>query len=179
MKDWNIVVTVREDGYARARHLMDEFGLTEKTHYYDVMVMHVPDVREFLETVHEHFREQPERFECLGHVSPCTELFSFQSPDEFDEKAAEAARRIAPALAGKRFHVRMHRRGFKGQLHSGDEERLLDGTILGALKETGAEGEITFDDPDAIVVVETVDCQAGLGVWTREELARYPLIRLD
>ncbi|WP_449002730.1 hypothetical protein [Myxosarcina sp. GI1(2024)] len=32
---------------------------------------------------------------------------------------------------------------------------------------------------DAILVLETVGQKAGLSCWTREDLQRYPLLRLD
>jgi hypothetical protein len=51
--------------------------------------------------------------------------------------------------------------------------------LLEALKKANTPGRITFDDPDAILALETVDCQAGLSLWTRQELQRYPFLRLD
>lgn len=48
-----------------------------------------------------------------------------------------------------------------------------------ALEKSGNPGRITFADPDAIMTVETVDCQAGLSLWTREEMQHYPFIRPD
>jgi tRNA(Ser,Leu) C12 N-acetylase TAN1 len=82
-------------------------------------------------------------------------------------------------LRGKSFHVRLHRRGFKGRLSSQNEEGFLDGVLLEALEQSGTPGRITFADPDAIIAVETVDGQAGLSLWTREEMQRYPFIRPD
>ncbi len=79
----------------------------------------------------------------------------------------------------KSFHVRMHRRGFKGRISSHDEERFLDKILLEELGRMGNPGHITFEDPDAILVVETVGQQAGLSCWNREDLQRYPLLRLD
>ena len=73
----------------------------------------------------------------------------------------------------------MHHRGFKGRISSHDEERFLDHLLLEELGKIGNPGHITFEDPDAIVVVETVGQQAGLSCWTREDLQRYPLLRLD
>ena len=60
-----------------------------------------------------------------------------------------------------------------------DEERFLDTYLLEALEMAGTRGEITFDDPDAILALETVGPRAGLSLWTREELERYPLLHLD
>jgi hypothetical protein len=73
----------------------------------------------------------------------------------------------------------MCRRGFKGRLSSMDEEHFLDGHLLGLLERAGTPGRITFDDPDAIISVETVGPRSGLSLWTREELARYPFLGLD
>ena len=82
-------------------------------------------------------------------------------------------------LAQSAFHVRMHRRGFKGRLSSQDEERFLDSVLLAALEEAGTPGRITFEDPDAIISVETVGQRAGMSFWRRDDLERYPFLRLD
>jgi tRNA(Ser,Leu) C12 N-acetylase TAN1 len=37
---------------------------------------------------------------------------------------------------------------------------------------------VVFDDPDAILSVDTVGDRAGLALWTREELRRYPFLGL-
>ena len=52
-----------------------------------------------------------------------------------------------PILAGKNFHVRMHRRGFKGRISSHDEERFLD-TIL--LEELGKIGNPNLGGADLL-----------------------------
>lgn len=66
-----------------------------------------------------------------------------------------------PQLEGKGFHVRMHRRGFKGRLSSLEEEKMLDEFLLELTKERGNPGHVTFEGPDVIIAVETVahrDC---------------------
>ncbi len=60
-----------------------------------------------------------------------------------------------------------------------DEERFLDRILLEELGKRGNPGHITFKDPDAIIVLETIGQQAGLSCWTREDLQRYPLLRLE
>jgi hypothetical protein len=64
-------------------------------------------------------------------------------------------------------------------MHATEEEQSLDGLLLQALAEAGAPGVITFDDPDAIVALETVDTRAGAALWTREDLQNYFLLHLD
>jgi tRNA(Ser,Leu) C12 N-acetylase TAN1 len=43
----------------------------------------------------------------------------------------------------------------------------------------GTPARVTFEDPDFIVAVETVGQRAGMSLWSREELQRYPFVRLD
>ena len=117
--------------------------------------------------------------DALARVMPVTRIFTFQSPLEFEAKARQAVHEWVPLLGGKGFHVRMHRRGFKGKLSSMDEERFLDGYLLESLEQSGMPGRITFDDPDLVITLETLGPQAGLSLWTREELRRYPLLHLD
>jgi hypothetical protein len=73
----------------------------------------------------------------------------------------------------------MHRRGFKGKLRSLEEEQFLDDILLEALKKAGTPGHITFENPDAVIAVETIANWAGISLWTRDQLQRYPFIRID
>jgi tRNA(Ser,Leu) C12 N-acetylase TAN1 len=73
----------------------------------------------------------------------------------------------------------MRRRGFKGRMSSLEEERFLDEFLLDALKKTGSPGQIAFDNPDYVIAVETIGTGAGLSLWSREELQRYLLVRID
>ena len=51
--------------------------------------------------------------------------------------------------------------------------------VFESIEKTGTPGHITFEDPDAIIAVETIAQWAGLSLWRREDLQRYPFIRLD
>ena len=46
------------------------------------------------------------------------------------------------------------------------------------LEQAGTPGHITFEDLDAILAVETISQRAGLSLWTREKLKRYPFLHL-
>lgn len=100
-------------------------------------------------------------------------------PDAFEGHACRGAREWLPRLQGTYFHVRMHRRGFKGRLSSHDDERFLDRFILGALTANQSQARVDFDDPDCIIAVESMGQRAGMSLWTRGELQRYRLLKLD
>jgi tRNA(Ser,Leu) C12 N-acetylase TAN1 len=179
MHDWNVVITVYDDGYNQARKILEGYGKVVRTDYFNILLMQVEDPRKLLETLQDAAARDPESMRSLARVMPVVQTFTFQTAEEFEGKARKAVWDWLPELGGKTFHLRMHRRGFKGKLSSMDEERFLDTYLLEALEMAGTEGQITFDDPDAILALETVGPRAGLSLWTREELERYPLLHLD
>jgi tRNA(Ser,Leu) C12 N-acetylase TAN1 len=180
MQEWNVVINLNERVLLRqAYRKLEIFGPIRKTGFFNVLLMKVDDLPGMLETMQKWTLEDPQSLSFLSRVIPASRTFVFQSPEEFEARAKEAVLHWAPALAGKGFHVRMRRRGFKGKLSSLDEEHFLDGLLLEATKKTGAPGHITFDNPDAIISIETIGPWAGLSVWGREDLQRYPFIKLD
>jgi len=179
MNDWNVVITVYDDGYNQARKILEGYGKVDRTDYFNILLMQAADPRQLLEALQEEADRDPESMKSLARIMPVVETFTFQSAGEFEGKARKAVWNWLPELGGKSFHLRMHRRGFKGRLSSMDEERFLDTYLLEALEMAGTQGEITFDDPDAILALETVGPRAGLSLWTRAELERYPLLHLD
>ncbi len=70
-------------------------------------------------------------------------------------------------------------RGLKGVISTQPEERFLDGALLTALAEAGTPGRISFTDPDRVIQIETVDARAGMSLWTRDELCRFPFLGVD
>ena len=179
MLDWNIVVSVRDGGYPAARELLEQFAQVSRTHYFNVLVAKVDDPRGLLEILTELAETLPEIPEFLASVVPLIVMFDFSSAEHFEEQARQAVQGWADKLAGKTFHVRVHRRGHKQDLPSIKEEQMLDGVLLAATEKSGAPSRVTFDDPDAIVAVETVDNRAGLSLWSRDDLRRFRLLGLD
>ncbi len=179
MLHWNVVVNLHEHGFKRAFKVLQGLGAVYTTEFLNVLVMEVSNIPRFLETFKAWVSDDPSLLKIISRVVPVTSTFSFQSPAEFETKAKEAVLYWLPLLAGQNFHVRMHRRGFKGSISSHDEERFLDKILLEELVKMGNPGHITFEDPDCYIVVETVGQQAGLSCWNREDLQRYPWLKLD
>lgn len=179
LADWNVVATVRGRGFVEACRVLEPFGELRRTGYYNVLVMRVEDPARFLEEFGRRVAMMPSLPAALGHVAPLSCCFDFRSPEEFEAGARACALGFLPRLAGASFHVRLSRRGFKGRLSSPEEERFLDDVLLEALERSGTPGRIAFDDPDAVVHVETVDSRAGLALYTRDDFARYPFLKRD
>jgi tRNA(Ser,Leu) C12 N-acetylase TAN1 len=179
VQDWNVVVTVTEGGFVKGIRFLEPFGEVSRTDYFNVLIMRATEIRSLMEAILEAIAAGGDKPFFLSRVVPVTRRFHFQSPEEFEKAANPLVAKWAQALAGKAFHVRVHRRGFKGRLSSIEAEKWLSDALLEATGEAGSAGRITFEDPDGIVAVETVGTQAGLSLWMREDLKRYPFLRLD
>jgi hypothetical protein len=123
MLDWNVVVSVYEDGYKDALRVLEPFGRVTRTGYYNVLVMRVDDISAFIDRLAALVAETPGVLNDLSRVVPCEVCFDYESAQEFESKARDVALSWVLELAQSAFHVRMHRRGFKGRLSSHDEER--------------------------------------------------------
>jgi tRNA(Ser,Leu) C12 N-acetylase TAN1 len=179
MLDWNVIVTVQERGFVLACELLEEMGQVKRTGYYNVLAMKVENLDAFLPALAEEVTRHPDVVKFIGRVATAQRAFTFSSADEFEAKAREAALAFAPRVAGRSFHVRMHRRGFKHRLSSQTEEQFLDHTLLEAAEQTGAPARVSFEDPDVIIAIDTMDNRVGMSLWTRDDLHRYPFLKLD
>lgn len=173
MHDWNVVVTAHREGFADTCRILGAFGAVHRTDYFNVLVMRVDDPTGLLEALRARLEEEPGLLNFVSHVTPVEQAFDFDSPGQFEARAHAVLEQWLDRLAGRCFHVRMHRRGFKGRLSSQEEEQALDHFIRAGLERQGSAAEIDFDDPDVIVDVETVGQRAGLALWQRADLERY------
>ncbi len=179
LRDWNVMVTVQTGQFARACALLERFGTVRRTRFYNVLVMRVDDGTDLLEALRTLAAADPQVVAPLMRVVPLTHTFDFSSMEEFERRAGEAALDCAHELAGRSFHVRMHRRGEKGRIDTHDEERRLGQLLVDEVARGGHPARLDFADPDAIVVVETVGRRGGVSLWTREDRGRYPWLHAD
>ena len=176
---WNVLVSVREGGFRRAVEELRPYGTVHKTPFYNVLVVNADNPEGLLDELKAEQENNPAALDWLGHIAVARDGFLFQTPEEFEHKAREHLRPLVHELAGKRFFVRMHRRGFKERLSSQREEQQLDRFILDTLREEGeAAAAIDFEDPDVIVDIQTLAQEAGIALWSRQQRARYPFLKL-
>ena len=98
MHDWNVVVSLQERGYTQAWKLLEPLGGVSQTTYYNVLVMRVEDIGQFLETVLQRSTQEPQLLTVLARVMPATQTFTFQTVEEFEAKAREVCQRWDPDL---------------------------------------------------------------------------------
>jgi tRNA(Ser,Leu) C12 N-acetylase TAN1 len=179
MKDWNVIVTIYQQGFRRAIRALQDIAPVERSPYHNVLVMRADDPIQVLETVERLTEERPALYDAIARVAPAARIFDFQSTEDFKERAISVIREWAQQLTGRTFHVRLHRRGPILVLRTPEAERLFDDAVVAATTAAGTPARISFTDPDAVIAIDTVDNRAGLSLWTRELLSRHRLLRPD
>lgn len=179
MTKWNVVITIQEHFFQQAWQCLKPFGVLAKTNFHNVLVMQTEDTQQTLQQLQKKINADAVLQTAISRVMPVAYEFTFQTAEQFESKARAIVETLLPKIANKTFHVRLHRRGFKGRLSTIEEEKFLDTYILDQLEQSGSPCKITFDNPDVIIAVETVAQQAGISIWSREDIARYPILKLD
>jgi len=174
MTEWNIMATsyMRQERYLI--RMLNRYGEFKRTSFRDVLLGHVDDTDEFLAALE---REEPERLRSLSQIVPLEKEFHFELPD-LNEKLKEAVTPYIDSLTDKTFHVRVSRRGHKGEISSLEIEKELDAFIMECLAKSGKVAKVDFEVPDFIVIVETIGNWAGVGLIPREMKARCHFIRV-
>jgi tRNA(Ser,Leu) C12 N-acetylase TAN1 len=179
VKDWNVIVTIYQQGFRRAINALQKIGPTDRTPYYNVLAMQVDEPVAALEAIERLTEERPALYDTIARVAPAAFTCEFQSPERFKDCAESFLLGLLPKLAGRSFHVRVHRRGSKLELRTPEAERLFNDFIVTETGRAGAVARITFAEPDAVIVIDTVDDRAGMAMWTNDDLARHRLLHPD
>lgn len=179
MKDWNVVVSIYQDGFRRALRALREFGQVERSRYHNVLLMKADDPLTLLAAIEDKTEKSTALYDAISRVAPALRSVEFHSSDELRDKLKPILLEWAPRLAERSFHVRLHHRGGRHELATPDAERAFDDLLLDATKAAGTPARISFTDPDAVIAIDTVDDRAGVALWAREDLLRHRLLRPD
>jgi tRNA(Ser,Leu) C12 N-acetylase TAN1 len=176
--EWNVLATAFMRKERHLLRLLRVYGEFKGSGFRDVIVGKVEKVEAFLETLESIRREHPGRLRHLSQIVPIETTFQFALSD-FREKLKEAIASYAEQLENNcRFYVRVKRRGHKGELSSLEIEKEMSAFILDALEKAGKQAQVKFEDPDKVIIVETIGDRAGVGLITHEMRERYPFIRV-
>jgi len=108
---------------------------------------------------------------------PLERTFSFKLPD-FLGKLEETISPYIEKVEDKNFYVRVKRRGHKGEISSQECEKEVAGFVMDHLEKAGKKAHVSFNDPDVIIVVETIANWPGVTTITREMKEKYPLVKV-
>lgn len=177
MRPWNVLATSlegRRDALLIALRRLGEF---RPGGYRNVVVGQVETPTAFLDRVRDALATDLLLPTALAKVVPVETTLRFDPVDPL-LALGPAAELFLDRLAAGPFFVRLERRGLKGRLHSPTLERDLADRLWRALEAGGHSPRVDFRDPHAVLVVETLGDEAGLGLLTRSLRQQYPFVRI-
>ncbi len=177
MAPWNVLATSLEGRRDALLIALRRLGKFRRGGYRNVIVGQVDDLPAFLVAVREALGSEPLLPTALAKVVPVETIVRFD-PANAPETFAAAAEPLLDRLAGGTFFVRLERRGMKGRLHTPTLERDLGDRVWRALEARGHTPRVEFRDPDAVLVVETVGDEAGIGIVTRKLRQEFPFVKI-
>lgn len=177
MREWNILVTAHWGQERKALRFLAQHGEFKSSGFKDVLRGHVEDVDLFLGKLELMRQESPGRIDSLSQIVPLEQTFYFELPD-FMEKLKETVLPYAERIEDKKFYVRVKRRGHKGEMSSQEIEKQIAGFILENLEKAGKQAHVNFDEPDIIIVIETIANWAGVTLITKEMKEKYPFVKV-
>src|SRR5437016_1400330 len=160
MASWNVLATSLEGRRDALLMALRRLGKFRRGGYRNVVVGAVESVDGSLARVHEALDADPLLPTALARVVPIEATVRFEAPTAVETLAA-AAEPFVDRLAGGSFFVRLERRGLKGRLHTPTVERALGDHVWRALEARGHTPRVAFEDPDAVLVIETVGAEGA------------------
>jgi tRNA(Ser,Leu) C12 N-acetylase TAN1 len=179
MKDWNVLVTA-QPGQQHTRPLLNglrQYGEFHRTEFRDVCIGRVADVTAFLDGVLAASEAHAGWTRHLSRVIPVEQVFHF-TPETLVARLQDAVTPFAERIDAGSLYVRVERRGLMGRVSSAEVERAVADHVFDIAERRGKALRASFDDPDFILVAETVGERCGLAFLTREMRGRYPFVQL-
>jgi hypothetical protein len=185
MAAWNVLATSHEGRRDTLLIALRRLGRFRRGGYRNVLVGQVDDHAEFLGRVRDGLGDSGTPSPAgdtmlrgsLAKIVPIDATVRLEPATALDV-LAEAIVPFVDRLPADRFFVRVERRGLKGRLHTPTIERALGDRVWRTLEARGRVPRVDFADPDAILVVETIGDEAGIGLLSRELRAEFPFVRV-
>ncbi len=177
MQPWNVVVTCRRNGERGAAKELRFFGRFHSMGYRDVLVGHVGDRVRFCEELRKGSEVRDPVWRYVSRIVPVDEVFSF-TLDTFRERLSGVIDGVADRVPPGPFYVRIERRGHKGEIPTQEVEKEMGGRIISAHERRGHASRVDFKEFRSVVAVETFGDHGGVGIILREEIEKYPFLRV-
>jgi tRNA(Ser,Leu) C12 N-acetylase TAN1 len=176
---WNVIATTRPNREADARATMAKLGNVALSPFPGVILAAVDDVGVFNDALAKMISDDAGAGQSFGRVLPAQHTFHFESLADLEGITASIVDDWIEDLADATFHVRCHRRGRVNDLDPAEEEGFLGDAIQRMLSERGTSARISFDDPDVVIDIETLNDEAAISMWTRDDLVAFSFLRID
>jgi len=177
MQPWNVVVTCRRNGERGAIKELKFFGRFHSMGFRDVLVGHLEERPRFFEEIRKAREVRDPLWRYVRRVIPIDEVFSF-TLETFRESLGVVIDGIADRVPPCPFYVRLERRGHKGEIPTPEVEKEMGGRIIALHEAKGQTSRIDFKEFRCVVAVETFGDVGGVGIILREEIERFPFLKV-
>ncbi len=174
---WNVLATAKNGEQRQLARMLKRFGDFHWTRFLGVLVGRVEDQEAFLTQLARWGEVERGFLHPLARLVPIERVFTF-SVESLPAQLGEAVKTFVDRIGSASFHVRVERRGHTGELHSQLMEKELAKAVLEALAAKGLAATIAFKNPDAIIAVEIVGDECGVGLLPRALRERFPFIKV-
>jgi tRNA(Ser,Leu) C12 N-acetylase TAN1 len=161
------------------RQVLDQLrrlGQFAPSSFKDVCVGRVNDAGRFLEDVRGARANAEGWANLIARVIPVQRVFTF-TPESFADKLKEAVAPFVDDMRSGSFYMRVERRGLAGKIPTQQVERAVADHLFGVAQGRGLQLATDFENPDYVVVAETLGDQCGVALITRELSSRYPFVQ--
>jgi tRNA(Ser,Leu) C12 N-acetylase TAN1 len=176
---WNVIATAQPQREAEARAVLARLGELQESPFPNVFLVAVDDVGAFADAMMKVITDEPAVGRSLARVLPAQHTFHYESLADLEAITQQLIDDWTDELEGVTFHVRCHRRGHVNDLETAEEESFLGDAILRRLSDRRTPGRVSFDDPDVVIDIETLNNEAAISMWTRADLNLYPFLRIE
>jgi tRNA(Ser,Leu) C12 N-acetylase TAN1 len=174
-----VIATAQPHHEAEARATLATLGELHESPFPNVVLVTVDDVGAFTDALVKVIADNPSAGRSIARVLPAQRTFRFGSLADLEAITRQLIDDWTEDLEGATFHVRCHRRGRVNDLDPAEEEDFLGDAILRMLSDRGTPGRVSFDDPDVVIDIETLNDEAAISMWTRDDLRSHPFLRIE
>jgi tRNA(Ser,Leu) C12 N-acetylase TAN1 len=175
---WNVLVTSQEGTARELRRLIKQYGNFRWSGFRNVLLGQVPDPLAFLRALLADLEQKPFAQNWLGKALPITTTFPVR-PETFVQDVESRLAALVDEVGGKSFHVRVERRGHKGELHTHELEQRFGAYLWQQLEAHHAQPAVSFRDPDVVIAIEIAGPTAGIAVISRQLRDAFPFVKID
>jgi tRNA(Ser,Leu) C12 N-acetylase TAN1 len=174
--EWNVLATSFEGLRPALQGGLKRFGKFGGGGYRNVLIGRVADRQVFFDELREAYATDERLKATLAKVVPIDTVVRFDLGDPL-EKFGPVLDALVPRMPDGTFFVRINRRGLKGHLDTIATERQLGDHLWKALAAAGRTPSVSFKDAEAIVLIEMLGTEAGVGLISRSMRVEYPFVR--
>lgn len=175
---WNVVATSMGGHRGALLHSIRDLGDFEVCPHSNVLLGWSEDTDDLLERLRDRMQEDSALASSLGRLVPSEITVPFDA-NEPEVSTRSAVAMIARRIGGNSYHVRVDARGWGRQLHVHDLEVRLGKVAWDEIARQGFEPQVSFEDPELVIMVEIVGDTAGISLIDRNQRMRFPFMKVS